>query len=69
MIIKMLLTCSIANGIAYGVITYPIIKMIKGKREEVHPIFYVCYIIYIEIYYNARLKTTLRGGFLLVILR
>lgn len=29
-------TYSIANGIALGIITYPIVKALSGKRKEIH---------------------------------
>lgn len=46
-IVMMPFTYSIANGIACGIITYPILKVIKGKRKEVHPILYVFAILFI----------------------
>jgi len=41
------LTSSIATGIAIGFITYPIIKLVSGKGEEVRPIIYVFGAIFI----------------------
>ncbi|GAA0747126.1 NCS2 family permease [Clostridium oceanicum] len=38
---------SIANGIAAGLIFYPIVKVVTGKRKEVHPIIYVLAILFI----------------------
>jgi AGZA family xanthine/uracil permease-like MFS transporter len=32
---------SIANGIAAGIIFYPIVKLVTGKRKEIHPIIYI----------------------------
>src|SRR5699024_12340171 len=40
-ILSMPLTSSIATGIAVGFITYPLLKLVSGKRKEVHPIVYV----------------------------
>jgi AGZA family xanthine/uracil permease-like MFS transporter len=39
--IMMPFSFSITNGIAFGFITYVIIKLVKGKAKEVHPIMYV----------------------------
>ncbi|WP_392486093.1 NCS2 family permease [Haloimpatiens sp. FM7315] len=38
---------SIANGIAAGLITYPVIKIFTGKRKEVHPLMYVMALLFI----------------------
>jgi AGZA family xanthine/uracil permease-like MFS transporter len=38
---------SIANGIAAALIFYPIVKVITGKRKEVHPIVYILAILFI----------------------
>ncbi|MEH7255176.1 NCS2 family permease [Neobacillus niacini] len=40
-ILSMPLTSSIATGIALGFISYPILKIVKGKWREVHPLLYV----------------------------
>jgi len=38
---------SIANGIASGIIFYPIVKLATGKRKEVHPIIYILAALFI----------------------
>ncbi|MBC2579218.1 NCS2 family permease [Clostridium sp. DJ247] len=38
---------SIANGIAAGIIFYPIVKVVTGKQKEVHPIVYVLALLFI----------------------
>lgn len=38
---------SIANGIAAGIIFYPIVKVFTGKRKEVHPIVYILAVLFI----------------------
>lgn len=38
---------SIANGIAAGIIFYPILKVSTGRRKEVHPIVYVLAALFI----------------------
>ena len=40
-------TYSIANGIAAGLIFYPIVKIITGKAKEVHPAVYILAILFI----------------------
>ena len=40
-IVLMPFTYSIANGVAAGLIIYPIIKVITGKHKEVHWFVYV----------------------------
>ncbi|WP_411683032.1 NCS2 family permease [Clostridium thailandense] len=38
---------SIANGIAAGIIFYPIVKLVTGRRKEVHPIVYILAALFI----------------------
>lgn len=38
---------SIANGIAAGIIFYPIVKIVTGRSKEVHPIVYVLALLFI----------------------
>lgn len=38
---------SIANGIAAGIISYPIVKIATGKHKEIHPITYVLAVLFI----------------------
>ena len=40
-------TYSIANGIAAGLIFYPIVKIATGRHKEVHPIVYVLAVLFI----------------------
>ncbi|PLR79655.1 guanine permease [Bacillus canaveralius] len=40
-ILSMPLTSSIATGIALGFIAYPLLKVVKGKWREVHPLVYI----------------------------
>lgn len=46
-VLIMPLTSSIATGIAVGFITYPILKIVKGKGKEVHPILYVFCVLFL----------------------
>ncbi len=48
-ILLMPLTFSIGQGIAFGFISYSVIKLITGKWKEVHPVMYllaICFIIH-----------------------
>lgn len=40
-ILSMPLTSSIATGIALGFISHPLMKIVKGKWREVHPLLYI----------------------------
>ena len=40
------LTSSIANGIAIGFLVYPVLKIVKGKGMEVHPLLYLFTILF-----------------------
>ncbi|MGB9679083.1 MAG: NCS2 family permease [Thermoanaerobacteraceae bacterium] len=40
-------TFSIANGIAAGLIAYPIVKLAAGKAKEIHPIVYILAFLFI----------------------
>jgi len=46
-ILIMPLSSSISTGIALGFITYPILKICRGKFKEVHPLMYVFAILFI----------------------
>ncbi|KAA0547373.1 NCS2 family permease [Bacillus sp. BGMRC 2118] len=45
-ILSMPLTSSIATGIALGFISYPILKVVKGKWREVHPLVYIFAVLF-----------------------
>lgn len=44
------LTFSIANGLAIGFITYPLIKLLSGRGKEVHWLVYVLAVLFIARY-------------------
>ncbi|WP_110111605.1 NCS2 family permease [Bacillus sp. CGMCC 1.16541] len=46
-ILSMPLTSSIATGIALGFISYPLMKLVKGKAKEVHPLVYVFAVLFL----------------------
>ncbi|MBP2242199.1 AGZA family xanthine/uracil permease-like MFS transporter [Cytobacillus eiseniae] len=45
-ILSMPLTSSIATGIALGFISYPIMKAVKGKWRDVHPLVYLFAVLF-----------------------
>lgn len=45
-ILLMPLTSSISTGIAFGFITYPILKIVKGEAKKVHPMLYIFAILF-----------------------
>jgi AGZA family xanthine/uracil permease-like MFS transporter len=45
-IISMPLTSSISTGIALGFISYPILKIFRGKWREVHPLVYIFAVLF-----------------------
>lgn len=45
-ILSMPLTSSIATGIALGFISYPLMKVVKGKWREVHPLVYLFAVLF-----------------------
>lgn len=45
-ILSMPLTSSIATGIALGFISYPLMKVVKGKWREVHPLLYLFAVLF-----------------------
>ncbi|WP_026695064.1 NCS2 family permease [Peribacillus kribbensis] len=46
-ILTMPLTSSIATGIAFGFISYPLMKMAKGKWKAVHPLVYIFAVLFV----------------------
>ncbi|MDT2047643.1 guanine permease [Priestia aryabhattai] len=46
-ILTMPLTSSIATGIALGFISHPLMKIVKGKAKEVHPLVYVFAVLFL----------------------
>ncbi|WP_409303363.1 NCS2 family permease [Peribacillus sp. SCS-155] len=54
-IVSMPLTSSIANGIALGFISYPIMKIAKRKFRDVHPLVYIFAILFLyQLIYLAK---------------
>jgi adenine/guanine/hypoxanthine permease len=44
------LTFNIAHGLAFGVITYPVVKAVQGKFKEVPPAVYVLAVLFLVYY-------------------
>ncbi|SJZ34194.1 NCS2 family permease [Selenihalanaerobacter shriftii] len=49
-IIMMPFAFSIAEGIAAGIIIYPIVKLIAGKSDEIHPVIYILALLFLARY-------------------
>ena len=49
-LIMMPLASSIADGIAFGCISYTVIKLVKGQPKKVHPVMYVISILFLARY-------------------
>lgn len=47
MMVTMPLTYSIANGIALGLVMYPITMVVRGRGKELHPILYVLFVLFV----------------------
>lgn len=45
-ILSMPLTSSIATGIALGFVSYPLVKMARGRAKDVHPLVYVFAVLF-----------------------
>lgn len=45
-ILAMPMTSSISTGIAVGFITYPLLKVVRGKAKEVHPLLYLFAVLF-----------------------
>lgn len=41
------LTYSITDGMAFGFISYPIMKLFKGKVKEIHPIMWILFAVFV----------------------
>ncbi|MED4271211.1 solute carrier family 23 protein, partial [Geobacillus stearothermophilus] len=45
-ILSMPLTSSIATGIALGFVSYPLLKIARGRWRDVHPLLYVLAVLF-----------------------
>jgi AGZA family xanthine/uracil permease-like MFS transporter len=45
--LSMPLTYSIANGIAFGFVTYAVVKLVSGRASEVSPAVYVLAVLFV----------------------
>jgi len=46
-IVLMPFTYSIANGIGAGFVSYALIKVIKGKAREIHPLLWIVVVLFV----------------------
>lgn len=46
-LVTMPLTYSIANGIALGLVAYPVTMVVAGRRRELHPMMYVLFVVFV----------------------
>lgn len=58
-IVLMPFTYSISNGIGAGFITYVLIKVVKGKAREVHPLMYGVAALFVLYFLRGPLETLL----------
>ena len=50
------LTGSISTGLAFGFVAYPIVKLARGKDQEIHPVLYLLGVLFlIELVFNSLL--------------
>ena len=50
------LTCSITNGMAFGLLTYVFLTVMDGRRREIHPVVWglaLVFIIYFALYHSV----------------
>jgi AGZA family xanthine/uracil permease-like MFS transporter len=55
-IVLMPFTYSISNGLGGGIITYVLIKMVRGKFREVHPIMYGIAVLFLVYFLRGVLE-------------
>ncbi|MDP9815532.1 NCS2 family permease [Spirilliplanes yamanashiensis] len=58
-IVLMPFTYSISNGIGAGVITYVLIKLVKGKAREVHPLLYAVAVLFLIYFLRGPIEAVL----------
>jgi AGZA family xanthine/uracil permease-like MFS transporter len=58
-IVLMPFTYSISNGIGAGVITYVLIKLVKGKAREVHPLLYAVAALFLVYFLRGPIEAVL----------
>ncbi|MDQ7910562.1 NCS2 family permease [Phytohabitans sp. ZYX-F-186] len=56
-IVLMPFTYSISNGIGAGVVTYVLIKLVKGKAREVYPLLYAVAVLFVLYFLRGPIET------------
>ena len=46
-IIMMPFTYSIANGIMFGMLTWVVLKVLRGKIKDIHPVMWVVFALFV----------------------
>ncbi|MEG2296505.1 MAG: NCS2 family permease, partial [Clostridium sp.] len=46
-IIMMPFTYSIANGIMFGILTWMILKILRGKLKDIHPVMWIVFVLFL----------------------
>ncbi|HYN94115.1 MAG TPA: NCS2 family permease [Pilimelia sp.] len=59
-IILMPFTYSISNGIGAGVIAYVLLKLVRGKAREVHPLLYAVAVLFVVYFLRGAVESWLR---------
>ena len=58
-IVLMPFTYSISNGIGAGLITYALLKLVRGKGREVHPLLYAVAALFVVYFLRGPLESIL----------
>ena len=59
-IVLMPFTYSISNGIGAGIITYVLIKLVRGRARDVHPLLYAVAVLFVVYFLRGPLESWLR---------
>jgi len=57
--VMMPFTYSISNGIGAGVITYALLKLVRGRHREVHPLMWAVALLFVLYFLRGPLETWL----------
>jgi AGZA family xanthine/uracil permease-like MFS transporter len=58
-IVFMPFTYSISNGIGIGIIAYVLLKAVRGKYREVHPLLYGVGVLFVLYFFRGELEQLL----------
>ena len=60
-IVLMPFTYSISNGIGAGIISYVLLKTVRGKVREVHPLLWVVAALFLVYFLRAPIEQIVQG--------